>query len=315
MAMKAFAPFLIVGSLSVIQSITIDQPWQNLLQNSMFQVHTIAPLSFFNSTMNSTNNHFAETINSYVTGQWLTDLKVDLSKHSDKKQKYPNGWSREEMEAGITWDQTHQNAIENAAYSTFAGFTSSSCASLPSSYSPFMFCSGVVDYPFFLMFNESMSHLETEARAQAAGLLAFLNTSCLSDAKKMICARVYRPCKAGKNLFETIYEILLSAEIPLMSCCSQGRPVHLAVTSHTHGPASECPRPTPPHPAPPGPLDNLWVLLRLAFAHIINQNLRRDPWSNYCPFSISSAAGHCAQRRATWARHVEADWRPSRPPT
>jgi hypothetical protein len=72
-----------------------------------------------------------------------------------------------------------------------------SCAALPVAYTPILMCSGVVDYSFYLPVNTTAEMLDLEARAQAATAVSFLSPSCLSDIKRLICARVYKPCLSG----------------------------------------------------------------------------------------------------------------------
>ena len=68
------------------------------------------------------------------------------------------------------------------------------CVTFPKEYSPFSFCSGVVDYPFVLWNNVTMQDLEAIARAGTTFLNPFLGSPCLSDIKKLICANVYLEC-------------------------------------------------------------------------------------------------------------------------
>jgi hypothetical protein len=68
------------------------------------------------------------------------------------------------------------------------------CAKFDEEYSPYFFCSGVVDYDFILFQNESLMDLNTKALSQAMYLNEFIDNKCLSDAKRLICSRVYQPC-------------------------------------------------------------------------------------------------------------------------
>lgn len=81
--------------------------------------------------------------------------------------------------------------VTSAYASTF------SCEHLPADYTPYLFCSGVVQYDFFVTNGTTAADLDTQARGLAAYANTLLPTSCLSDMKKLICASVYNPCVAG----------------------------------------------------------------------------------------------------------------------
>lgn len=69
------------------------------------------------------------------------------------------------------------------------------CESLPSAYDPHLFCSGVVDYPVFLPPGASLHSLDTTARRVASSYpTAILQTACLTDVKRYICATLFKPC-------------------------------------------------------------------------------------------------------------------------
>ena len=90
--------------------------------------------------------------------------------------------------------------------------TTFTCVSLPTTYDPFTLCSGVVDYPFMMPFNSTLTTMDAAARAATSSGLAFLNSLCLTDLKRMICATVYRPCvtNGNCNLFLLFYFIFLN---------------------------------------------------------------------------------------------------------
>ena len=67
-------------------------------------------------------------------------------------------------------------------------------------YSPSSFCSGVVDYSFYLPNGTTLEGLNTEASNRAAKVIPLLSTMCLTDLKRQICANIYLPCSSsGKN--------------------------------------------------------------------------------------------------------------------
>lgn len=72
-----------------------------------------------------------------------------------------------------------------------------SCERLPEQYTPYLFCSGVVLYDFFLPDGTSVADLDSQARGLAAYANTLFPSSCLSDMKKLICASIYNPCAPG----------------------------------------------------------------------------------------------------------------------
>lgn len=68
------------------------------------------------------------------------------------------------------------------------------CISLPSGYSPFLTCSGIVDYPFYFNSGTSFEEMEASVRTLAAPFNSFINSACLTDVKRLICAQVFKPC-------------------------------------------------------------------------------------------------------------------------
>ena len=71
-----------------------------------------------------------------------------------------------------------------------------SCDSLPAAYNPLIMCSGVVNYPFTVGAGGA-EELNSIASTLASGLVNFINTGCLTDMKRYICASVYLPCVPG----------------------------------------------------------------------------------------------------------------------
>ena len=89
-------------------------------------------------------------------------------------------------------------------------------------------CGAVVDYPFYLRSNSSLSNLEAEAR----NLLGkeeffFLTTECLANYKKLVCSNVYLKCQPGVVLSDIstynqqIYSNFGSYRVPFTRPCQQ----------------------------------------------------------------------------------------------
>jgi len=75
--------------------------------------------------------------------------------------------------------------------------TSFTCESF-ATFSPFQMCSDIVDYPFLVETSSTLAAMETAVRAMLpTSTLGFINNYCLSDLKKLVCARVYQPCVSG----------------------------------------------------------------------------------------------------------------------
>jgi hypothetical protein len=74
--------------------------------------------------------------------------------------------------------------------------TSFVCAP-PIAYSPSIMCSGIVDYSYVLPSGASAEDMNNWAISAATGLSSFMNSACLSDLKRLICANVYLPCATG----------------------------------------------------------------------------------------------------------------------
>lgn len=75
-----------------------------------------------------------------------------------------------------------------------------SCVSFSSTYSPEIFCSNVVDYPFYLPANTTLQELEREARERASAYpTSYLDGKCLSNVKRNICASLYLQCVPNGN--------------------------------------------------------------------------------------------------------------------
>ncbi len=58
-------------------------------------------------------------------------------------------------------------------------------------------CAGVVDYDYVLPDGQSATDMNNYAIGAAAGLSNFINSACLSDLKRLLCANVYLPCAPG----------------------------------------------------------------------------------------------------------------------
>lgn len=69
-----------------------------------------------------------------------------------------------------------------------------SCERLPLEYTPYLFCSGVVSYDFYVPVGVDSSSYDLQARDLAVAANSLLPTACLTDIKKLICATIYNPC-------------------------------------------------------------------------------------------------------------------------
>jgi hypothetical protein len=88
---------------------------------------------------------------------------------------------------------------------TYESNTSFTCQSMATAYTPFAFCSGVVDYPFLVPAGGSSLSLELAARAAASIYNVFLNADCLADVKRAICASIYLRCVENGTCIRFIY--------------------------------------------------------------------------------------------------------------
>ena len=66
-----------------------------------------------------------------------------------------------------------------------------SCVKLSSEYDPYKMCSDIVDYSFYLPTGTTLDDLEETVRASVPATFSLMTGACLSDYKKMMCARVY----------------------------------------------------------------------------------------------------------------------------
>eukprot|EP01031_Cornospumella_fuschlensis_P038839 gene38839-47235_t len=71
------------------------------------------------------------------------------------------------------------------------------CARLPAYRDPTVFCSGIVNYDFYLPNTATVRQFETNVRTWSTLYSSFLNTTCLGDLKRMICSSTYLPCSPG----------------------------------------------------------------------------------------------------------------------
>jgi hypothetical protein len=93
---------------------------------------------------------------------------------------------------------------ERSLYSAIASFT---CVSLSSTYDPTTMCSGLVGYSFYMPQSSNLSSLDHLARKKAKGLISFINTACLADMKRLICASVYKQC-VSNGILDVVCSIL-----------------------------------------------------------------------------------------------------------
>jgi len=100
----------------------------------------------------------------------------------------------DEMKASKIFEEVLQSHSDTL-FHTDAGMSGFTCPSLPTTYTPYLFCSGVVSYPFFLPNGMNTTDLDKSARTLAQNFpQSILSSSCLSDVKRLLCATVYVPC-------------------------------------------------------------------------------------------------------------------------
>jgi hypothetical protein len=94
------------------------------------------------------------------------------------------------------------NRIPSMIVSIGLYFLSSAAETFPETYSPYLLCSGVVDYDFILPNDETFASLNTKAIAMMSASWGLINAECKSDMKRLTCAMVYlpsttkRPCRS-----------------------------------------------------------------------------------------------------------------------
>jgi hypothetical protein len=80
------------------------------------------------------------------------------------------------------------------------------------------FCSGVVDYAFYLPVGITEADLDAEASALGSEAVPLLSSDCLSSIKRVICASIYRPCRTPNRNADS-YAYSLPYERPCTSLC------------------------------------------------------------------------------------------------
>ena len=68
------------------------------------------------------------------------------------------------------------------------------CQTLPTAYSPFTFCSGTVNYPFFVSSSSSLAELDALVTLYVQNLTIPIGNPCLSNFKKLACGQFYLKC-------------------------------------------------------------------------------------------------------------------------
>ena len=93
------------------------------------------------------------------------------------------------------------------------------CAPAFAAFSPWSMCSDVVDYPFLLLDTDTLADLEAAVRAAVPSTHGFMDNTCLSDYKRMICAQVYLPCVADGTFIPIPFCCLFPIFTPFSSFC------------------------------------------------------------------------------------------------
>ena len=66
-----------------------------------------------------------------------------------------------------------------------------------SPYSPYDFCSGVVDYDFYLPDDATVASMSVHANQLGSIIPTVFPNACLSDFKRLICSTIYLPCSSS----------------------------------------------------------------------------------------------------------------------
>ena len=98
------------------------------------------------------------------------------------------------------------------------------CTNMPSTFDPSLFCSKVVDYPFYIADNNVDNVRTLNALALSKLTTAMKDEkqhNCREALKKMICAEVYRPCVDNVNLDDiNTYDTSSGTPLPYKRPCS-----------------------------------------------------------------------------------------------
>ena len=98
----------------------------------------------------------------------------------------------------------HSDLSSSRALST----PSFSCQSMNETFNPYYMCSDVVDYDYYLPAGTTLDDLEATVRASVPASYLLLTGTCLSDYKKMMCARVFPPCVDNGKCIDCFYWLL-----------------------------------------------------------------------------------------------------------
>jgi hypothetical protein len=134
--------------------------------------------------------------------EWLS--KISLPPHSPLASPSVSRANSDERETQRETESLSESEIlslserqSNSVSVSSSYLPSFTCASFPSVYTPYMFCSGVVDYPYYLMDGLTAEDLDLQARTLGSYFTSYLNTQCLTDVKRYLCASIYLPCVSG----------------------------------------------------------------------------------------------------------------------
>ena len=98
------------------------------------------------------------------------------------------------------------------------------CTNMPSTFDPSLFCSRVVNYPFYIADDtvDSIRTLNTLALSKLSTAMEDQKAqSCREALKKMICAEVYRPCMDNVDLGDiNTYDTSSGTTLPYKRPCS-----------------------------------------------------------------------------------------------
>ncbi len=168
----------------------------------IFTVNVAVMATSFSSTFASSNPKDHKSLLDFdLSGMKLTNLTFGMKDLADRQAAIAAklSFNKKELPEDIIKGAEFANIAQATASmkarlheSADAGF---SCMSFPPAYSPFLFCSGVVDYSFIVPTGYTIADLDKQASAIANYYPpSILSSKCLSGVKRNLCASVFMPC-------------------------------------------------------------------------------------------------------------------------
>jgi hypothetical protein len=147
--------------------------------------------------------------------------KLDLSNYHKDNSELLSQYGVLDKKKMIFSDKKNIDIVSDKDHRKLTG--SFTCQSGWTSLSPFSLCSDVVDYSYLLLDSTTVAALEADARALLpSSTMGFISNTCLSDYKRMICAKVYAPCvdnviSGDTNTYDPV--TTLPYKLPCKSLC------------------------------------------------------------------------------------------------